>query len=69
MPRHCQRPRWVLRAEAGRSSQPISSSKGRSTQDQPEREQWLDGVRNQFLQDQLLSQRKEAIQTKMVQKL
>ena len=71
MPRHHQRQWRVLRAKADPSNEFISSGAKRSAKngDGWEQRQFIDGVRDEFVQDQLFSQYSETIQTQMVRVL
>jgi hypothetical protein len=70
MPHVDQRDGWILRAEAGRACQSISGGKSGCTKNRCKRRQGqADGLRHRLLQDQLLAERKEALQAKMVRPL
>jgi hypothetical protein len=63
MPRHYQRQWRIVRAKADPSNEFISSGTKRSAKNRHEwvQRQFIDGVRDKFLQDQLFSQDSETI--------
>jgi hypothetical protein len=69
MPRHDQRKGRVLRAPAGHSAKLVSSGKIRSAENRHGRGHRKNGLRDNVMQDQLFSQCRETIQTKMVRAL
>ena len=70
MPHFDQRHGRILRTETSRTCKSISSGKSSGAKNRRKRrEGQTDGLRDRFLQDQLLSECKEALQAKMVRPL
>ena len=71
MPRHYQRQWRILRAKADPPNEFISRGTKRSAKNghEWEQRQFIDGLRDEILQDQLFSQYSETIQTQMVRVL